>query len=50
MIVKKAFSLEQFVCQGDFRASGSGNFAWDRLLFDERCVKLAFETAEKLKL
>lgn len=46
----KAFGLKRFVRDGDFRASGSGNFAWDRSLFDLRCVKLAFEYSEKLKL
>jgi hypothetical protein len=50
MIAKKAFSLNPFVCQGDFSASGSGNLAGDRSWFDERCVKLAFEATEKLKL
>lgn len=44
----KAFGLKRFVRRNDFRASGSGNFAWAREEFDERCVKIAFETSEKL--
>jgi hypothetical protein len=38
------------VRDGDFRASGSGNFAWAKELFDERCVKIAFEITSKLDL
>ena len=46
----KAFGLKRYVRDGDFRASGSGNFAWDKSLFDERCVKIAFDFTKKLKL
>lgn len=46
----KAFGLKRYVRDGDFRASGSGNFAYAKELFDERCVKISFELAEKLGL
>lgn len=45
----KAFALKRFVRKGDFRASGSGNIVYDRGQIDERCVKIAFETNDKLK-
>lgn len=50
VIEEKAFGLKRYVRDGDFRASGSGNFAWDRTLFDERCVQISFELTKKLKL
>jgi glutathione synthase/RimK-type ligase-like ATP-grasp enzyme len=50
VIGNRAFGLKRFVRDGDFRASGSGNFAWRRELFDIRCVKLSFELTEKLQL
>jgi glutathione synthase/RimK-type ligase-like ATP-grasp enzyme len=46
----KAFGLKRFVRDNDFRASGSGNFAWDKSLFDERCVRISFDLNEKLNL
>lgn len=49
-IYGKAFALKRFVRQGDFRASGSGSFAYDREEFDERCVKIAFELSHSLNL
>lgn len=50
VIGDKAFGLIRYVRAGDFRASGSGSFAFDRDLFDERCVKIAFKVAEQLQL
>ena len=44
-----AFALKRFVRKNDFRASGSGLFAYAREEFDERCVRIAFELTEKLK-
>ena len=44
----KAFALKRFVRENDFRASGSGNFAYAREDFDERCVKIAFQATEQL--
>jgi len=46
----KAFGLKRFVRDNDFRASGSGNFAFERELFDERCLKISFEITEILNL
>ncbi|WP_375585618.1 RimK family alpha-L-glutamate ligase [Cyclobacterium xiamenense] len=46
----KAFGLKRFVREGDFRASGSGSFAYSRDLFDIRCVQIAFDTVRRLKL
>jgi glutathione synthase/RimK-type ligase-like ATP-grasp enzyme len=43
----KAFALKRFVRQNDFRASGSGNFKYDRSEFDERCVQISFEVTRK---
>lgn len=48
VIDEKAFALKRYVRNNDFRASGSGDFAFERELFDERCVKIAFEVTEKL--
>lgn len=45
----KAFALKRLVRKGDFRASGSGNIIYDKNQIDDRCVKTAFETNEKLK-
>ena len=50
VIDKRAFGLKRFVRENDFRASGSGFFAYDRELFDERCVRLSFEINQRLKL
>lgn len=44
----KAFGLKRFVREDDFRASGSGDFAFDRELFDERCVKIGFDITDML--
>ncbi|WP_163381067.1 RimK family alpha-L-glutamate ligase [Cyclobacterium sp. SYSU L10401] len=46
----KAFALKRYVRKGDFRASGSGVFAYERELFDERCVQIAFDLSERLQL
>jgi hypothetical protein len=46
----KAFGLKRFVRHNDFRASGSGSFAFGRELFDERCLKISFEITESLNL
>lgn len=46
----KAFGLKRFVRDKDFRASGSGNFAFEKELFDLRCLKIAFEVNSRLNL
>jgi len=45
----KAFALKRMVRANDFRASGSGDFLYAREEFDERCLTISFEVAEKLK-
>lgn len=45
----KAFALKRMVRKGDFRASGSGEFYYAKEEFDERCVKMAFDTNKQLK-
>ena len=49
VIDKKAFAIKRMVRENDFRASGSGTILYDKELFDEGTIKLAFETAKKLK-
>ena len=50
VIGAKAFALKRFVRENDFRASGSGKFAFDRSEFDERCVQIGFDIAKRLAL
>jgi glutathione synthase/RimK-type ligase-like ATP-grasp enzyme len=45
----KAFAIKRMVRANDFRASGSGNILYERHLFNEENIKLAFDLAEKLK-
>lgn len=49
VIGDKAYGIRRKVRTGDFRASGSGMFLYDRKYIDERCVKVAFEVSEKLQ-
>lgn len=48
VIGNRAIGLKRMVRKKDFRASGSGEFYYDRELFDEECVKIAFEVSRKL--
>jgi glutathione synthase/RimK-type ligase-like ATP-grasp enzyme len=48
VIGEKAFALKRIVRDNDFRASGSGDFLFARNEFDERCLTIAFNIAEKL--
>jgi glutathione synthase/RimK-type ligase-like ATP-grasp enzyme len=50
VIEGKAFALKRFVRKNDFRASGSGNFAYIREEFDERCLTISFKVSKKLQL
>lgn len=50
VIGNKAFGLKRFVRDNDFRASGSGSFAYDRELFDINTVKISFEINKRLNL
>ncbi len=49
VIGSNAFAIKRMVRENDFRASGSGNILYDRSLFDEKTLRLSFETAEKLR-
>ena len=48
VIGDRAFAIRRLVRPGDFRASGSGRITYEREDIDERCVKIAFETTDKL--
>lgn len=49
IIDEKAFALKRFVRQNDFRASGSGSFAYERELFPENIIRTAFEINDKIQ-
>lgn len=49
VVKNKAFGIKRTVRKGDFRASGSGNFIYDRMQFDLRCISIAFNVSEKLR-
>lgn len=44
----KAYGMKRMCRKNDFRASGSGNFAYDKI--DERILKIAFDISRKLFL
>lgn len=48
VIGNKAFALKRYVRKGDFRASGSGSFEYQKKEFDIRCIKIAFDITKKL--
>lgn len=48
VIGERAFALKRMVRADDFRASGSGNFHYEREQFDERCIALAFAINKKI--
>lgn len=45
----KAFAIKRLVREGDFRASGSGSVLYEKKHFDDDTIRLAFETANKMK-
>lgn len=49
VIGDKAFAFKRMCRPKDFRASGSGNFIYQKEQIDERCVSIAFNTNKKLK-
>lgn len=49
VIGQRAFGFRRHNRPGDFRASGSGNVDYDQSAIDSSFVRLAFETAEKLR-
>jgi glutathione synthase/RimK-type ligase-like ATP-grasp enzyme len=48
VIGRYAFGIRRLVRKGDFRASGSGQFLFEKALIDERCVKIAFDVTSKM--
>lgn len=49
VVGNKAFYLKRLVRKGDFRASGSGALIYEKDVYTEKCVRLAFETEKKIK-
>lgn len=49
VIDNKAFALKRMVRDNDFRASGSGYIRYEKELFDEQTIQLAFQLAKSLK-
>lgn len=49
VIGNKAFAIKRMVRKNDFRASGSGNILYNKELFDENTIRLAFNLAEKIQ-
>lgn len=50
VIGNRCFGLRRFCREGDFRASGSGNFSYDNRFFSKNLVSLAFHCAKRLKM
>lgn len=49
VINKKAIAIKRMVRENDFRASGSGEFYFERENFKDDIIKLAFDTSNKIK-
>lgn len=49
VIGNRAFAIKRYNRKNDFRASGSGDFDYNKDLIDERCVKIAFDLNKKIK-
>lgn len=49
VIGKRAFAIKRMVRDGDFRASGSGKIIFDPIEIPMECVRIAFDTTEKIK-
>jgi len=47
-IGEKAFAIKRMTRPNDFRASGGGVIKFEKKLIDERCIKIAFETSQRL--
>lgn len=48
VIGDRAFCLKRLNRKNDFRASGSGTILYDKHLFSEETIRIAFEVAEKI--
>lgn len=49
VIGNKAFAIKRMVRKNDFRASGGGEILYEKALFNEKDIRLAFEIHDKLK-
>ncbi len=49
VIGDKSFALKRMVRNNDFRASGSGNYLYEKELFFPELIRLAFQLNEKIK-
>jgi glutathione synthase/RimK-type ligase-like ATP-grasp enzyme len=49
VIGDRCFGFRRYNRKNDFRASGSGDLAYEKELFNEKMIKIAFEVATKLK-
>jgi glutathione synthase/RimK-type ligase-like ATP-grasp enzyme len=50
VIGDRCFGLRRYCRKNDFRASGSGILSYEPELFDERFIRIAFDTAKILKV
>ncbi len=50
VIEDKAFAFKRIVRENDFRASGSGQFLYEKEHLDEETVQIAFEISENLQV
>jgi glutathione synthase/RimK-type ligase-like ATP-grasp enzyme len=50
VIGDKAFGIRRYCRTNDFRASGSGNIAYDKELIPLRCLSISFDVAKRLNL
>ncbi len=49
IIGNRALAIKRMVRDGDFRASGSGNFIFDPACIPMQCIETAFKTSKKLQ-
>ena len=49
VIQQKAFAIKRMVRENDFRASGSGSILYEKELFNENTIRLAFQIAKKMQ-
>lgn len=47
IVGNRAFAIKRMIREGDFRASGSGKFKYNRHEIDKECVKIAFDISQK---
>jgi glutathione synthase/RimK-type ligase-like ATP-grasp enzyme len=49
VVGNRCFGIRRYCRKGDFRASGSGILKYEPDLFENNCIKIAFEVAKKLE-